>query len=512
MRQIGVICGILFSIVSGRVIFVPDSFPTIQSGLNAALGGDTVLVSSGIYYEQIVWPGRDGIRLYSAAGSDSTVIDGNGAGPVITFPAGVSRLTELRGFTITGGRANQAAGIYCRGSPAILSNRITGNVCGGERNYGAGIFCDYQSAPLIRGNEILRNRCSGSATWNYGGGIFIGMNSTPEIAFNLIQENECSDGYWNYGAGIYCDLRSTPFIYGNVIQRNRNHTGDRGHGAGIAVETQARALIFCNLIAANRNECPYWNYGAGVKVAGTAALVNNTIVNNICSGGTWNYGGGIYVETGDSALVKNNIIVQNSASAGGGIYNLGYLYNLYNDVWNNSGGNYYGCSAGPGDISLDPLFVTGAQGSYYLSQTAAGQPQTSPCVDAGDTLLWTFPANLDSMLRSFTTRTDSVPDGNVLDLGYHYPTTLSVGISTPAVQKRTAVLRITPTVFQRQVIFDTGSDLLLRIRIFDRSGRLVEQISGSGTVNWDGSRQTEGVYFYQIDTPEGRATGRLIKI
>ncbi|MEO0010267.1 MAG: right-handed parallel beta-helix repeat-containing protein [candidate division WOR-3 bacterium] len=512
MRQIGVICGILFSIVSGRVIFVPDSFPTIQSGLNAALGGDTVLVSSGIYYEQIVWPGRDGIKLYSSAGRDSAIIDGDGAGPVITFPGVVSRLTELSGFTITGGRANQAAGIYCRGSPAILSNRITGNVCEGERNYGAGIFCDYQSAPLIRGNEILRNRCSGSATWNYGGGIFIGMNSTPEIAFNLIQENECSDGYWNYGAGIYCDLRSTPFIYGNEITGNRNHTGERGHGAGIAVETQARALIFCNLIAANRNECPYWNYGAGVKIAGTAAVINNTIVNNICSGGTWNYGAGIYVESGDSALVKNNIIVQNSASAGSGIYNLGYIYNLYNDIWNNSGGNYYGCSAGPGDISLDPLFVTGPRGGYYLSQTAAGQPQTSPCADAGDTLLWTFPADLDSILRSLSTRTDSVPDRNQPDMGYHYQTDLASSLSTQLHQSRAAVIRIAPTVFRKRVIFIARPDLLLRIRIFDQSGRLVGQISGSGTVNWDGSRQTEGVYLYQIDTPDGRVTGRLIKI
>lgn len=512
MRRIGGVWVILFSMVSGRVISVPDSFPTIQSGLNAALGGDTVLVSPGIYYERIVWPGRDGIRLYSAAGPDSTVIHGNNTGPVVTFPAGISRLTELRGFTITGGRANEGAGIYCQGSPSILSNRIIDNTAAGERNYGAGIFCNYRSSPLIRGNEISRNRCIGTATWNYGAGIFAGMNSAPEIAFNLIRENECSDGYWNYGAGIYCDLRSTPFIYGNVIQSNRNHTGDRGHGAGIAVETEARALIFCNLIAANRNECPYWNYGAGVRVTGTAAVINNTIVDNICSGGTWNYGAGIYIEIGDSVLVKNNIIVQNSASAGGGIYNLGYLYNSYNDVWNNSGGNYYGCSAGPGDISLDPLFVTGAHGSYYLSQTAAGQPQTSPCVDAGDTLLWTFPADLDSMLRSFTTRTDSVPDGNVLDLGYHYPTTLPVGLSTAAAQKRGAFIQVMPTVFPRRVIFNANSDLLLRIRIFDRSGRLVGQISGSGTVNWEGSREPHGVYLYQIDTPEGTVIGSLIKI
>jgi len=37
-----------------------------------------------------------------------------------------------------------------------------------------------------------------------------------------------------------------------------------------------------------------------------------------------------------------------------------------------------------GNIDADPLFVTGPQGEYYLSQTAAGQGADSPAVNAGD--------------------------------------------------------------------------------------------------------------------------------
>ncbi|MBT4291381.1 hypothetical protein HOD41_01715, partial [bacterium] len=31
--------------------FVPSDFPDIQSGINAANSGDTVVISSGLYYE-----------------------------------------------------------------------------------------------------------------------------------------------------------------------------------------------------------------------------------------------------------------------------------------------------------------------------------------------------------------------------------------------------------------------------------------------------------------------------
>jgi hypothetical protein len=47
----------------------------------------------------------------------------------------------------------------------------------------------------------------------------------------------------------------------------------------------------------------------------------------------------------------------------------------FNNVWDNGIANYYGCSAGTGDISADPLFVNGAEGDYHLTAS-------SPCIDA----------------------------------------------------------------------------------------------------------------------------------
>ena len=70
---------------------------------------------------------------------------------------------------------------------------------------------------------------------------------------------------------------------------------------------------------------------------------------------------------------------------------------------------------GSGNLDADPLFVPGPLGDFYLSSAFAGQPATSPAVDAGsDTAI---ALGLDALV----TRTDSVPDTGIADMGYHYP-------------------------------------------------------------------------------------------
>lgn len=72
-----------------------------------------------------------------------------------------------------------------------------------------------------------------------------------------------------------------------------------------------------------------------------------------------------------------------------------------------------GWSRGTGVLDVDPLFVSGARGDHYLADIGAGQPATSPAVDAGSRTA--AAAGLDAL----TTRTDGVPDSGQVDLGYH---------------------------------------------------------------------------------------------
>jgi hypothetical protein len=63
------------------------------------------------------------------------------------------------------------------------------------------------------------------------------------------------------------------------------------------------------------------------------------------------------------------------------------------------------------------LFVKGPRGDHYLSQTAAGQSRTSPCVDAGSDYATSVG------MWHYTTRTDEASDAGIVDMGYHHPVT-----------------------------------------------------------------------------------------
>ena len=61
-------------------IHVPADQPTIQAAIDAAAGGDTVLVAPGTYYEDINFNGKI-ITVTSEQGAAATVIDAGGSRP-----------------------------------------------------------------------------------------------------------------------------------------------------------------------------------------------------------------------------------------------------------------------------------------------------------------------------------------------------------------------------------------------------------------------------------------------
>lgn len=82
-------------------LVVPSQYPTIQSAVTAALNGDRVLVSPGIYPESINLQGKR-IRLESLQGAPSTFIDRGpvgGGGTLLTAASAESLQTIIKGFT-----------------------------------------------------------------------------------------------------------------------------------------------------------------------------------------------------------------------------------------------------------------------------------------------------------------------------------------------------------------------------------------------------------------------------
>ena len=74
---------VISSSLTANIINVPADSATIQSAINGAINGDTVLVQPGTYPENIIWPDVNGIKLISAGDSSNTIIDGGANGSVI---------------------------------------------------------------------------------------------------------------------------------------------------------------------------------------------------------------------------------------------------------------------------------------------------------------------------------------------------------------------------------------------------------------------------------------------
>jgi len=205
---------------------------------------------------------------------------------------------------------------------------------------------------------------------------FLFINSVGVIENNQI----VNDFYGYYQDGIYV-LNSDVNITGNSIQGN--------YRTGVQIFAGSQFVVLTRNVISNNG----FNGGAYIQCANgvLSRIENNTIAHNSAQG-LW-----VYPPSSASLIwVKNNIVAYNS---GRGIWNGSAYYSLpvdYNDVYNNSGGNYYNTVPGDNDISLDPDFVGGDPFDYHLQNT-------SPCIDAGD------PQYED-------------PDGSVADIGaYYYP-------------------------------------------------------------------------------------------
>lgn len=479
-------------------INVPKDYPTIQAGISAALNGDTVLIAEGTYTgpdnRNLDLLGKT-ITVCSKHGPKATVIDAESADRCFWIHQRETRLTRLEGLTMIGGYTVASGGaILCEdANPTFAACTFRLNQAG----TGGALAITSCSHVVLEHCSLSQNQAAtggaihleGSSTLNLHecrfqnntaatlGGALNAVDSTVELS-TCIFDGNCarsggavtldhgsaaivlttfSDNYATArGGGIY---GTATFITGYRCEFNDNFGS---FGGALHLRASPSCVFTTCIFRAN-----YANLGGGIYATeGASCEFANCLVT--CNESV-KFGGGALCQDASPSFL-NCTFAHNRAIYGGGIEcTLNSDLTVYASIlWANipdainpsdsqpviTYSDIQGGFPGAGNLAIDPLFVEGPGGIYYLSDPAAGQSQLSPCHDAGDVeaaiVCYEHALGLVCM-SEVTTRTDRFCDAGLVDLGYHYdaamlPTRTPTAIaSATSIATSTLIPSIPPT-------------------------------------------------------------------
>ncbi|NQT83613.1 right-handed parallel beta-helix repeat-containing protein [bacterium] len=409
---------------SGNGQYAESAFKKLQEGIDAASDGDTVIAARGTYVENVEFNGKNIVlRSTDPLNSvvvESTIIDGNRAGSVVTFAGTEDESCVLSGFTIRNGIADYGGGIFCwYNNPTIINCVIAGNTAA---EIGGGL---YGCGGTIQNCTITGNSAG------FGGGLgccdgsirncIITANTAGQVGGGLydcggtVQNNTITGNSARWGGGLAC--------CGGTIRNN-------AISANVAIDQVGGALCDCDgIIDGNAITANSAQWGGGL------AYCDGTVRNNVISANTavGQVGGGLYDCRG---TVQNNTVVGNSAQWGGGLaYCEGAIYNCI--IWGNtagiagaqlfeSGKPSYSCiqdwtAGGEGNTIGNPVFVDTNGSDDNLSTYEDNDYHlltTSPCIDAGENENWMEGAvDMDGNPRIFHGKLSSRVDMGAYEYG-----------------------------------------------------------------------------------------------
>ncbi len=332
-----------------EVAEVPEDYSSITEAINAEDRPAIILVDTGIYYENINFKGK-AITVASkfilngdASFIPNTIIDGSlsknlDSASVVCFISGEDTNSVLCGFTIQKGTGTYnpienvmyGGGIVCINSSAkIINNHIVNNqIDHYYRAYGGGIEV-YDTTNgnylILRNNIIMSNRCESTSTYpggGIGGGVDVWRINNVIIENNEIRSNTVDGRPW--GAGITLSHCAGIVRNNNIIYNIGKARLGTCRGGGIYIENNLPGLTIANNTIVDNQMIRISggnNSGGGIGALNTDVdyyyndlnIENNIIKNNFARNG-----GGIYLRKANSAFVSNNLIVGNQVSFYGG--------------------------------------------------------------------------------------------------------------------------------------------------------------------------------------------------
>jgi parallel beta-helix repeat protein len=289
------------------------SYATIQGALDApeTLDGHTILVDAGIYYEHVV---VNKTVLLRGESRDTTFVDGNGTGTVVTLSPGAN----VTGFTIQNG----FTGIQGRENHTICYNNVADNHYGGIDLSPYGMMGKRNN---ITGNLVANNSLFGiclgvifdsfvydnTVESNEHGLVLVGGNG------NIFRNNSIRDNEYNFGVPIWA---AQNWILGGLV--NDIDTSN----------TVDEKPIYC------------WVDRHDEQIPGDAGYVWLTDCDNIAikDSNLNNNLQGIFLVNSTNILAMENNVSNN-------VFGIFTIYNCVNSTFigNNVSHNHYGIYLGP---------------------------------------------------------------------------------------------------------------------------------------------------------------------
>ena len=347
-------------------------YTKIQDAINNASDGDTILVYSGTYYEQVN-VNKQLILQGIDTGSGKPVVNADGIGSAITLSAGNNR---VEGFTAING---SDAGIY------IISNNnsVRNNTANSNKNNG--IYLYHSNDNSLSGNNASNNNFYG---------IFLDTSLRNTLTGNIATSNV--EGI-NLGGNLPGGNSFDNMLVGNKVSNNNL-------GIHLVHHAQNNSLIGNNAS----------NNAIGIDLENQCqenSIIYNNVSNNI---------DGISIDTSWNNTLSGNFVTENNngiilysddgGSNGNHIYN-NYFKNTNNAIDENTGrevpsGVFYGNNT----WNTTKITVTNIIGGSYLGGNFWANPSgtgfSQNCIDANGDGFCDLPYVLDANHTDYLPLTD----------------------------------------------------------------------------------------------------------
>lgn len=207
------------------VLFVPSQYRTIMEAIDAVVGPSTIMISPGVYAEDLRVVGKESLVIESTRLSRRGVtFTGHQAESVLSIAGSVVHLSGIEIRSNHRARAIEAADSLVNLQECVLA----GNTAAADRPFGAGMSCR-SCRVKVQKSTIAGNVVEGAES-GAGAGLHF-VDCRVEIAGSSIQTNAIHASSVARGGGIWCE-RSRLRMWRSRVTDNALYA-PHGDGAGI---------------------------------------------------------------------------------------------------------------------------------------------------------------------------------------------------------------------------------------------------------------------------------------